>query len=166
MLDPDRYKPTKPFKGMWLFLASKRRYVNAAIEHGYWLDLQAPDLRKRYLEGKYDPDSQNYRTLESNRYDSLRQQFWASLMQVSIVALIALGVGASVGTIDISLSLNPSRTSAFIGTLLIAWAALFELGGPGLASWDGQTLSETVHPRIFQVLFVPGTLGLLCSAVI
>ena len=54
----------------------------------------------------------------------------------------------------------------FAGALLAGWAALFELGGPGIASLKGETLSEKVHPRIFQILFVPGTFVLLCSVLL
>ena len=83
-----------------------------------------------------------------------------------IVALLAILLGAWTGSIDPTLNFNPSRVLVFSSSFLIAWAALFELGGPGLSSWDGQTLSEIVHPRIFQTLFLPGTLGLLCATVL
>ena len=165
MRNPEQYQPTEPIEGMWLFLISRRRYIEAAVEHCCWLNLQADDQRERYLKGEYDPDSQHTRTLEVGRYDSLRRQLWASFRQTSLVALVALLLGAWLDTVDISFNFN-TLALAFSGTFLVAWAALFELGGPSFASWDGQTLSETVHPRIFRFLFLPGILGLFCSTVI
>ncbi|MGJ0427988.1 hypothetical protein [Methylobacter sp.] len=163
MTDINQYKPTHPMKGAWLLLTSKRRYLDAAVEHVVWLNLKAEDLRRAFFEGKYVPDSHETRTLELQRLESLRDQLLRSFLEVAVVAILALAVGIGTGAIDTDLTVHPGKALAYLGTYLAAWAALFELGGPGLASWGGETLSEVVHPKIFQILFVPGTLMLLCS---
>lgn len=150
-------------KGAWLLVRSRQRYVDAAVEHVIWLNLKADDLRRKYLEGRYLPDSEETRALEVKRFESLRGQLWRSLCQVAGVATIACLVGIGNESVGMDLPFHISKALGFLGTFLVAWAALFELGGPGLASWDGETLSETVHPKIFQVLFIPGTLAVLCS---
>lgn len=163
MIDPDHYKPTRPMTGVWLLFRSRQRYVDAAVEHVVWLDLQAEDLRRKYLEGRYSPDSDDTRKLEAKRFESLRGQLWRSLRQVAGAAAIAFLIGIANKAVGVDLPLHLGNALGLIGTFLVAWAALFELGGPGLASWDGETLSETVHPKIFQVLFILGTLAVLCS---
>lgn len=163
MIDPDHYKPTRPMMGVWLLFRSRQRYVDAAVEHVVWLDLQADDLRRKYLEGRYLPESDDTRSLEAKRLESLRGQLWRSLGQVAGAATIAFLIGIGNGTVGVDLPLHPGKAFGFIGTFLVAWAALFELGGLGLASWDGETLSEIVHPKLFQILFIPGTLAVLCS---
>lgn len=163
MIDPDHYRPTRPMMGVWLLFRSRQRYVDAAIEHVAWLNLQADDLRRKYLEGRYSPDSGDTRMLEVKRFESLRGQLWRSLRQVASAATIAFLIGIGNGTVGVDLPLHSGKVLGFAGTFLVAWATLFELGGPGLASWDGETLSEIVHPKLFQGLFIPGTLTLLCS---
>jgi hypothetical protein len=43
------------------------------------------------------------------------------------------------------------RLLGFLGTFLVGWTVLFELGGPDLASWNGETLSERTHLIVFSV---------------
>lgn len=165
-MDPDEFRPTKPISGVWLFLISRRRYMDAAVEHSAWLSLQAPDLREMFREGKFDPISDRTHNLELQRFHQLRRQLWASLGKTSAIALVAIVVGVCLDALDPRLPIDPEGLLGFCGTFLIGWAALFELGGLGLASWGGQTLSEIVHPHIFQILFVPGMVALLCSALL
>jgi hypothetical protein len=166
MIDPDLYKPTSPMMGVWLFFISKRRYLNAAVEHGCWLNLQASDLRKKYLEGSFLPDSDETRSLELKRFESLRSKLWRSLRQVTLVTVLALLTGVTLGAIDISFPFNQGKVLTLLGTFLATWAALFELGGPSLASWKGESLSEIVHPMIFQMLFISGTFVLMGAIIL
>jgi hypothetical protein len=159
----EQYKPTSPMKGAWLFIVSKQRYLSAAVEHVVWLNLQAEDLRQKFMEGTFTPDSDATRMLELQRFESLRHQFWHSFIQVASVTVLALLIGIFIRSIDVNLPFHPAKGISLLGTFLVAWAALFELGGPRLASWDGKTLSEKVHPKIFQILFIPGSFALMCS---
>jgi hypothetical protein len=163
MNDPSRYKQTPPMKGVWLLFVSKQRYLNAAIEHSAWLNLQAQDLRQKFLEGSFSLDSEASRAIELPRFESLRRQFWHSFGQTTLVAILTLLIGVYIKSIALELPVHPGKVIGFCGTYLVAWAALFELGGPRLSSWDGETLSEIVHPRIFQILFISGTFALMCS---
>lgn len=163
MDNPDQYKPTHPLKGVWLFFVSRQDYLDAAVEHVVWLNLQAEDLRRKFLEGKFSPDSESYRENELKRFKGVRKQFWNSFGQIAAIATLALLIGSYLGLIDVDLKFHPGKGMGFSGTFLVAWAALFELGGPRLASWDGETLSEIIHPKIFQLLFIPGTFALMCS---
>jgi hypothetical protein len=168
MDDYEQYKPTSPLKGVWLFF-SKQRYLDAAFAHSVWLELQQEDLqedrRQKFLEGTYPstPDASKNRKRELQRYESLRDQFRDSFIQVASVTVLAALIDISIGSIDGSLSFHPAKGISLLGTFLVAWAALFELGGPRLASWDGKTLSEIVHPKIFQIMFIPGSFALMCS---
>jgi hypothetical protein len=163
MDNPDQYKPTHSLKGVWLFFVSRQDYLDAAIEHVVWLNLQAEDLRRKYLEGKFSPPSESDRTLELRRYEILRSQFLNSFGQIAFLATLALLIGVYLGLIGVDFKFHPGKGMGFSGTFLVAWAALFELGGSRLASWDGETLSEIIHPKIFQLLFIPGTFALMCS---
>jgi hypothetical protein len=124
------------------------------------------DQRARFAAGTYDPRSDETRSLELRRFKDLRRQFWRSLTQASSTALLALLVGAWRGVVRPDLPFDGGHFLGFAGALLADWAALFELGGPDIASLKGETLSEKVHPRIFQILFVPGTFVLLCSVLL
>jgi hypothetical protein len=164
--DPDSYKPANLWFGVFLFLFSKRRFLEMAADHAAWVNLKAPDLRAAYLNGSFDPCSEYGLKLERDRFSKLRAQFWNSLIQMLVISALALGFGAGAGVVGISLRLHFGHSLGFAGAFLIAWAALFELGGPRLASWDGETICELLHPRIFQCFFLPGALLTLCSVLL
>ena len=147
-------------------LFSKQRYVDAAVNHAAWLNLQAGDLRRQYLEGAFDPVTEETRALETQRLGYLRRQFRTSFIQMLFVSILAVASGVALDVVNPQLPFSLARVLGFLGTFLIGWAALFELGGPGLASWKGETLSEQTHPRVFQVLFIPGVFSLLCSILV
>lgn len=166
MRDPESFSAANPWRGVFLFLISKRRFLNVAREHLIWLNLKAPDLRAAYLSGSFKPDSKDALDLERARYDKLQAQFWRSLAQMLVIAILALAAGVWFGVVGVSLPFHVRHALGFTGAFLIAWAALFELGGPGLASWDGETLCEVLHPRIFQCLFLSGAFASLCSVLL
>jgi hypothetical protein len=166
MRDPDLYKATNPWMGTVLFFVSGHRFMNAAREHLIWLNLKAPDLRKKYLDGTFNPDSDNAKQLEFDRFSELRKQFWVSFSQVFTVAFLAMTTAYMMGVVRVTLPFHLGHMLGFLGTFLIAWAALFELGGPRLASWKGETLSELTHPKIFQCLFLPGAFAALWSVLL
>ena len=116
-------------KGIWLFSVSRQRYVDAAIEHAKWLELQAEDQRANFLKGKLDLFFEETRARESQRFESLRLQLWSSFKQMTLVALLALSLGVWLDTLDPELPLHLGRLMGFFGTFLSVWATLFELGG-------------------------------------
>ncbi|MES2160478.1 MAG: hypothetical protein V4476_04935 [Pseudomonadota bacterium] len=77
---------------------------------------------------------------------------------MSIVGLLALGFAVIMGAVGVSLPLHYGHFLGFVGAFLAAWATFFELGGPRLASYDGETLCELIHPKIFRTIFLPGAL--------
>lgn len=166
MRDPDSYKPANLWVGVLMFLSSKNRFLDMASAHLAWANLKAPDLRAAYLNGTFDPCSDEMLKLEADRFAELRAQFWNSFLQMLGASALALAFGASVGVVGFSLPLHLGHLFGFSGAFLIAWAALFELGGPRLASWDGETACELLHPKIFQCIFLPGISVTLCSVLL
>lgn len=153
---PNQYQKTRPIKGMLLFFISQERYLNAAVGHTAYLEDQE-------LDGADSPDLEEIRDQESQNFKIIRSQLIRSFIWI-ICLVLGLIVGWMIfNVIWISELLDWTRGLSFIGTALVGWAALFELGGEGLASWGGETLSELVHPIIFQILFIPGLFCLLCS---
>lgn len=159
MPDPDDFRPTPRIRAAALCLLRPGRFLEAAVEHAAWINLQVPDQRQRFIAGEYEPIDDDLMCLERRRRDQLRRQFWVSLVHTFVVAAIALVVATLAGA-----SLSMASWSVAGGTCLVTWAAIFELGGPGLASWSGRTLSEQIHPVIFEGLFLTGSLLLMLAA--
>lgn len=160
--DPDQYKPTGRMKGVWLFLVSGTRYVEAAIEHGAWVNLQAADLRASYLEGNFVPDALEFQSEEKKRFKSMRRRLCISLGQTLLLISLVLLVGWWIGMVHPKHPWHLAHAMVFCGTSLIAWSALFAQGGPEARPY-GKTLSEIIHPVISKILLLSGTSFVLCS---
>jgi hypothetical protein len=135
------------------------------VTHAVWVNLKAPDLRQRFDEGTYSPDLSDFHAAEARNTADLVSRLMRSFVSMLVVSAVALVIGFVLGSLGPSLPLNLRKALAFVSTFLVAWATLFELG-TGIVSWSGETLNERLHPRIFQLLFIPGTLGLLCSIIL
>lgn len=166
MKDPDEYKSIGMTKSICFFFLSKTLYLESAVNHCAWLNLKAEDLRQKYLEGVFDPVSQETREGELQRFTALRRQFWWSFLQMITIALLSLAVGFRLEVVIPNLTLHAGKVIVLSGSFLIGWAALFELGGPSFRSWDRETLSEVIHPRLFQLLFIPGIFLLLLAGLL
>lgn len=166
MRDPDSYKEASASVAAVLLFVSERRFRAAAREHLYWLELKAPDLRAKYLNGTFDPGNEDATRLELARFQALRSQVWTSFAQMAIAALLSIIAAYVMGALDFCLPVYWGHALGFIGAFLIGWAAVFELGGPRLASWDGETLCELVHPRVFQGIFLPGAFATMLSVLL
>ena len=166
MKDPDDYQTIGIIKSICFFFFSKTQYLDSAINHCAYLSLKKDDLRQKYIEGTFDPVSQESKGRELQRFTVLRKQFWWSFLQMTMIALLALFIGFRLEVINPNLTLHAGKVIVFFGSFLIGWAAIFELGGPSLRSWGSETLSELIHPRLFLLLFIPGIFLLLLAGLL
>ena len=162
--DLSLYHRVSLFKAIVLFFVSPERYLDLAVNHSIWVSLKAPDLRGKFESGEYDPDLDAIRETERRRASDLRSRLLSSLLATVATASIAAIFAYMVGGIDFELGLDLRKVIAASGTFLVGWAALLELG-TGLITWSGETLSELIHPKLFQVLFIPGLIGLFASSI-
>lgn len=137
-----------------------------AINHSIAISLDSVDLRKRYEEGKYPEDG--WETDELNHVENAAKKvdraISASFLYIFTVALIALLIATAQGKIHYSLNFNFSLLSIFIGTFLTSWATLMALG-ENMRTWSGEALHELIHPIIFKIIFIPGTLLILAGTI-
>jgi len=162
--DPVLYRRATLPKATTLFLVAPERYLDLAVNHSVWINLKAPDLRADFEKGVYTPNVEEIRESERQRAKDLRSRLRVTLFSTALAAAIASTIAYAIGSIGFESDFNLRKIFASTGTFLIGWATLFELG-TGLVTWSGETLSELVHPKLFQVIFVPGLSSLFFSTI-
>jgi len=163
----DDYKRANIAKALVYFLFARRKYIELAITHSMALNLEAPDLRKKFEEGTFPPEDweANYSAETEKAANQVHHGLWTSFLWVLTVFIIALGIGATQSTSHISFAINVPLFLSFSGTFLVGWATLMELGG-GFWTWSGEALHELIHPAIFKILFIPGLLLIFTGIVL
>lgn len=152
-----KFKRANLYKAVFLFLFARKNYIALAINHGMAINLEAPDLIKKYKEGTFPINGWEVDAEKSAKKgaNQISRGLWGAFGFILLAAFIALGVGYFSGSINPSLSINYNLLSTFIGTFLASWATLMELGG-GFATFSGKALHELIHPVMFKLLFIPG----------
>ena len=140
-----------------LFL-NEEKYLNLAISHGMAVNLEATDLAAKYKAGAFPSPGweKDARALARQGREELLTAFrsaFAALVATTFLAIASLWIA---GNISPNLPVAWAKVLSAAGGFLAAWATLFALGGIW-RSWDGVALHELVHPKLFELLFLPGT---------
>ena len=139
-----------------------------AVLHGMALNLEEDDQRKRAEERGPELLKQweeQYRSDYTSMTNAINTALWSAFWTIVVVVAISAGVAAYVDRIGPSLPLDIVRSTTFIGSALIAWATLMELGGD-FPVWDGKAFPQMAHTVIFKAIFVPGVLLVLTSVLL
>ncbi|MEJ1359326.1 MAG: hypothetical protein RPU64_04805 [Candidatus Sedimenticola sp. (ex Thyasira tokunagai)] len=162
----EKYRRANMLLAVLLFFTNRKKYLELAVTHAVALNFDNHALIEKFEEG--DQDFIN-KTEERIRHDSTEMSkvvdisLWISFFYILLVSIIAFSVAYISGSINFSLPLEYSKVSIFIGTILVAWPTLMELGGK-LQTWGGESLPELTHKVIFKILFIPGACLLLIGA--
>ena len=103
-----------------------------AVLHGMACNLEADDQRKRADERGLPLLKQweeTYRSDYAKMTEEINAALWSAFWTIVVVIALSIGIAASIDRVSLSLPLDPVRTVTFIGSALIAWATLMELGG-------------------------------------
>lgn len=121
------------------------------------INIEADDLREKYKKGEYPSQGWEIEAKENaeKAANHVLHKLFISFCWIIAVSTIAIVVGFITGGLNMFFPFDITKGLTFIGTFLVSWATLFELGG-ALATWKGEALHEKVHPIIFQLLFLPG----------
>ena len=153
------YKRAPHWASVGVFFFNKQKYLDLAVSHGMAINLEAPDLAKKFHDGTFPPPGweKRDRADASNGRSDLLRALRHSLYAMSIVTALALTVLWVAGKVNFDFPIAWPKVFGGTGTFLIGWSALFELG-EYWKSWDGIALHELVRPKLFMVLFLPGVL--------
>ncbi len=139
-----------------------------AVSDGMAANLEAPDQKKLEQE-RGEEILRSWEVGYQNGYaemtNKISQALWSSFWTMVVVSAVSLLAAFYLQKLSFSLPFNPSKFVAYVGSALVGWAALMELGG-NLPVWDGGSFPQEVHTVIFKAIFIPGVLGVLMSIVI
>jgi len=159
------YRRQSVYSAALLFLISRKRYVDLAVNHGMAVNLEAEDQR-RFLEER-GPEvlaqwEQTYRKDYQKMADAIFYALWSAFGIMVVLALMAVAVGLFFGKISPAWPIDPNKLTTFIGSFLVGWATLMELGG-NIPTWDGVSFPQLTHSAIFKMIFSPGVFLVLTS---
>ncbi len=151
------FQHASPWRTLPLLVFDRQCFVNAAVNHGMAVNLESPDLLSKHKAGTFPTQGWEIEAEAtiSRSTDKLRQALWSSFIAVLVVTLIAIVITYSAGLLAPSLPIAVGKLTGAIGGFLAGWATLFALGTP-TETYDGRTLPELVHPKVFTALFIPG----------
>ena len=132
-------------------------------------NLEAEDQRKRAEESGSQlllkQWEEHYRSDYATMTNAINAALWSAFWTIVVVIAISTGVAAYLDRVGPSLPLDTVRSMTFVGSALVAWATLMELGGD-FPVWDGKAFPQLAHTVIFKAIFVPGVLLVLTSVLI
>ena len=162
------YARQSPHLGACVFFLSKKKFIEMAVLHGMALNLEQEDQRKRAEEGGsrlLKQWEEHYRSDYAKMTDAINTALWSAFWTIVVVIAISTGVAAYLDRVSPSLPPDIARSMTFVGSALVAWATLMELGGD-FPVWDGKAFPQLAHTVIFTAIFVPGVLLVLPSVLI
>lgn len=156
------FKRVSPFLGAVTFLFNRRKYIDLAVHHGMAINLEAPDLLRCYQVGTFPKAGWESEAAEAARANAKRidRAIWSSFGVTLACAIAAALAAAYFGKLSPELPFSWSKALSLVGGFLAAWATLMELGGL-VQTFSGNALHELIHPMLFRMLFVSGTLVVL-----
>lgn len=162
------YKRQNPYLGACVFFLSKKRFIEMAVLDGMAGNLESEDQRNRADE--IGPKllrqwEERYRSDYTEMTIAINTALWSAFWIIVAVIVLSLGFAAYLERVSLSLPLDLVKTTTFLGSALVAWATLMELGGD-FPVWDGRGFPQLAHTVIFKAIFVPGVLLLLASILI
>jgi hypothetical protein len=162
------YTRQSPYIGACVFFLSKKRFIEMAVLDGMAHNLEQDDQRKRAEEGGsplLERWEEHYRSDYAKMTDAINAALWSAFWTIVIVIAISTGIAIYLGRVSLLLPFDIVRYLTFVGSALIAWATLMELGGD-FPVWDGKAFPQLAHTVIFKAIFVPGVLLVLTSVLV
>ena len=155
---PHSFARQSPYLGALLLVFSKAKFLEIAVSHGMAVNLEDMDQAKRAHERGIEllvRWEETYRTDYSEMQQAISAALWSSFWIILSVMLAACLIGYYSGRIGPALPIDIPKAIAFVGTGLVAWATLMELGG-NFHVWDGRAFPQIAHSILFKSIFVPG----------
>lgn len=162
------YARQSPYLGACVFFLSKKKFIEMAVHDGMALNLENEDQRKKVNEKGPQLLKQweeHYRSDYTEMTQAINSALWTAFWIIVVVIVLSIGVAAYLERVSPSLPPNTVRSMTLVGSALVAWATLMELGGD-FPVWDGKTFPQLAHTIIFKAIFVPGVLLGLTSVLI
>jgi hypothetical protein len=162
------YRRQSPYLGAIMFLWSKRTFIEMAVQHGMACNLESEDQLKRANERGQEllkHWEEQYRSGYTKMTIAIDTALWWALSIILVVVVLSLGIAWLLGRVSLSLPLDHIKATTFVGSTLIAWATLMELGGD-FPVWDGKAFPQLAHAVVFKSIFVPGVLLVLTGMLI
>lgn len=156
------YRRANKYRAVFLFFFSRKKFIDVATNHHMAINLEVSAHPEIYPIEKRLP-IEKATAIDNTRIVS--KGLLNAFCLILLTAIIALGVGYVLGSIKPSLPFDFNLLATFIGTFLVGWATLMELGG-GFATISHESLHELIHQLIFKILFIPGVCLLLLGVVI
>ena len=157
------YTRQSPYLGAIMFLFSKRRFIEMAVQHGMACNLESEDQLKLANERGNELLKQwedTYRTDYTKMTIAIDAALWSALRTILVVIVLSVGIAGLLCRVSFSLQLDYIKATTFVGSTLVAWATLMELGGD-FQVWDGKAFPQLAHTVVFKSIFVPGVLLVL-----
>ena len=142
----------------FIFLFSK--YQRIAANHDIAINLEAPDLKRNFENGTYNPDVRDAMISSVDSAKKLRLALLKSFFAVFLTLSVALSFTFYEGSVKPSLLLSWEKILGLTAAFLLMWSTLFELGW-GLRTAKGQALHELIHSLIFRTIFIFGSFFLM-----
>jgi hypothetical protein len=162
----EQYKRQNIYLGAFFFFVDRKKFLGMAVTDGMAANLEAPDIKQKAEEEAFlRLCESNYREDYENMTKEISQALWTSFLTLAAISALSLLAAYCLGKVSFSLPFNLSKFVAYIGSALVGWAALMELGG-NLPAWDGNSFPQEVHTIIFKAIFIPGALAVLTSILI
>lgn len=134
-----------------------------AVQHGMACNLESEDQLKRANERGHELLKQweeRYRTDYTKMTVAIDRALWSALRIILVVVALSLGIAGLLGRVSFTLPLDYVKATTFVGSTLVAWATLMELGGD-FPVWNGKAFPQLAHTVVFKSIFVPGVLLVL-----
>lgn len=162
------YVRQNPYLGACIFILSKEKFLEMAVLDGMACNLECEDQRK--VADENGPQllkqwEERYRSNYTKMTNEISAALWSAFWTIVVVIALSTGIAAYLERISLSLPLDTVRSMTFVGSALVAWATLMELGGD-FPVWDGKAFPQLAHTVIFKTIFVPGVLLVLASVLI
>ena len=158
-----QYVRQNPYIGACLFFLSKKKFIEMAVLHGMAINLEADDQRK-HVEDRgtqlLKQWEEQYRADYAKMTNEINAALWSALWAILFVIAVSTGIAGYFQRINPSLPIDAIRFVTYLGSALVAWATLMELGGD-FPVWDGKAFPQLAHTVIFKAIFLPGVLLVL-----
>ena len=151
------YSRAIPHRAALALFVRRERYLDLATEHEVAVNLEAPDIRAAYDQGKYPKPGWQLEARAHARAHAaqLVSGLRGALFTTTAFVAIGLLLGFAFGRVGLTLPIAEGKWLSTIGGFLAAWATLFELGGYA-ETYGGEALHEVVRPVLFTSIFLPG----------
>lgn len=126
-----QYVRQNPYLGACLFFCQKK-FIEMAVLDGMAINLEADDQQKHVAERGPQLLKQweeQYRADYAKMTNEINAALWSALWAILFVIAVSTGIAGYFLRISPSLTFDTVRFVTYVGSALVAWATLMELGG-------------------------------------